>query len=350
MSNNSQQTVQLSPRSMFRLEGYEQQNSMFFVRDRLRQRCIDFLKKQAHALSDKPYADNAGLCDRADFRFAWQLVSTYRSTLPDIQRDVSGCTPKILYRELCSTRRCHLVGFVRSQLSRRWDIVEDDDETWRTFANNIPFDDPARSREVSEFFHLLDSISIINDILMGHGEEYGIDMELIVPEELEVEEIHELKSEPVSTAETKTGLGNEGNFAPVATNEEHPSPVVVEDDGQELSKPWVPAASLEERGQYGLAMSLSVNSKKAQMVMQELEELIAGKSKPKDIVRPIRAAIKAGVLIRPQYKEFCKLFPDVKVSRSSYDDYLKDDNTAYKGDTTYDRIFFHFQNIFKTKK
>ncbi len=329
----------LSPRSQARLQHYEQADSMLLQLGKLRQRCVDYLKKEVGKLSSQPYDDHLQLGSPV-FRFAWQLVSTYRSTLPAIARDVSGCTPKILYRELFNTRRAHLVSFICSQLSRRWDIVEDDDKSWRTFANNIPFDDPQRSQEVSDFFRLLDTITITTDIMQGQGEAYGIDMEIIVPENLETEEIPERNFAPVST-EGKISLSEtaERNFAPASTADEL------------KSSPVTHGASYQEQEKYQLALSVCLNAKIAQKVIDLLESAMSGKQAPIDIMRPVRAAMQAGVLSsKMSWKEFCRLFGEHKVSRSSYNEYTTKDNQTYKGDKMYDLLYFDFKNLLKPAK
>ncbi len=332
MMNNT-----LSPRSLARLHLYEQQGSMLLSLDKLRQRCIAYLKSQTQSLSDNPFDDNRHL-DSPAYRFAWQLVSTYRSTLPDIVRDVNGCTPQILYREMFCKRRRDIVSFICSQLSRRWDIVDDDDETWMIFANNIPFDDPQRSKEVSDFFRLLDSIAITNDILELRGETYDINMEVVVPDQLEMEDICEGNFSQTSPQER--------DIAPVSTlvRKAQPTAVPASDDEHR------PAATASDDERYAAALSICVETKIAQQVFNLLESMIAGKRKAIDVVRPVRAAIQAGVINRMTWKEFCQLFGEDRVSRSSYNEYTNPNNRSYQGDQMYESMYFMFTDLKKRRK
>ena len=70
----------------------------------------------------------------------------------------------------------------------------------------------------------------------------------------------------------------------------------------------------------------------ADSVVAKISELIAMESKPKNIMRPIRAAMDAGVLYRPSWDAFVEEYGPNKVSsKSSLNDYTNPDTEPYTG-------------------
>lgn len=82
----------------------------------------------------------------------------------------------------------------------------------------------------------------------------------------------------------------------------------------------------------------------AEDIVSQLHNLLKGKTKPKDIVMPIRAAIDAGVIRRPTWEEFRSEFGTVSVSKSSYNDYTDTTKPKYYGDA-YNSIVISFQKM-----
>lgn len=61
-------------------------------------------------------------------------------------------------------------------------------------------------------------------------------------------------------------------------------------------------------------------------IIEKLRAHMSGKSTPKDLMMPVRAAFDAGVIRKPSYTEFKQVFPTLAPkSKSSFDDYLKVD-------------------------
>ena len=57
-----------------------------------------------------------------------------------------------------------------------------------------------------------------------------------------------------------------------------------------------------------------------------------GKTKPKDVLMPVRAAMEAGVIRRPTWEEFCQEFESYRLkSKTSFSDYTNPDNKPYTG-------------------
>ena len=78
--------------------------------------------------------------------------------------------------------------------------------------------------------------------------------------------------------------------------------------------------------------STVVDASKAHEVIMLLRQLMEGKTKPKDVLMPVRAAMEAGVIRRPTWEEFCQEFGSHRLkSKTSFSDYTNPDNKPYAG-------------------
>lgn len=73
----------------------------------------------------------------------------------------------------------------------------------------------------------------------------------------------------------------------------------------------------------------------ADAVVSRLHELMAGKSKPRDLLMPVRAAVKAGVLRRPTWMEFMTEFGSKMVSKTAYYYWTDPTKEIYDGDAQF---------------
>ena len=91
---------------------------------------------------------------------------------------------------------------------------------------------------------------------------------------------------------------------------------------------------------------LVTHPEKADEVIGKLHELIDGQSRPKSIVKPIRAAMDAGAITRPTWEQFCAEFGREKVNSStSFHNYTSSVYQAW--DTDFDEIVHTFQSIIR---
>ena len=75
-----------------------------------------------------------------------------------------------------------------------------------------------------------------------------------------------------------------------------------------------------------------------------------GKTSPKDLMRPVRAAVDAGVITRVSLHVFQEAFPLYKqISKSSYNNYLTPDTlpNCYKDEGAYNEMVEAFKNLLK---
>lgn len=144
------------------------------IREQCQQALIAFYTTQ----QPSPYANwGEQLSNNAVLCFAQTLTLTYLSTKNEIVKWANGCTDEYLLHEVAEWRNNLIEDFAQKKIASRWYQMKDDDLWWRKFAYNIPFNDADREGEIKTFFMILDKICILTDILQGHAEEYGIDVD-----------------------------------------------------------------------------------------------------------------------------------------------------------------------------
>lgn len=83
-----------------------------------------------------------------------------------------------------------------------------------------------------------------------------------------------------------------------------------------------------------------------------LTEYWEGKTKPREIMRPLRAALDAGVISKPTYKEFERCFHESEnVSQTAYNKYMNsactENSHPFRGDAAFDVIKKKFEELLK---
>ena len=95
------------------------------------------------------------------------------------------------------------------------------------------------------------------------------------------------------------------------------------------TKAEVPAKEEVDKRAFASAV---VNVAKVDAVVSLLCRLMEGKTKPKDVMMSVRAAMEAGVIRRPTREEFCSEFGKDKIkSKASFSDYTNPVNKPYDG-------------------
>lgn len=148
-----------------------------FALANLRQRCQEALLAFHDGLQPSPFAAWGVRLGNNEYRFAWALTLSYKGTADGIVQWVKGCLGEYLLQEVAEERDRLIEEFAQMRIANRWYQMKDDDQAWRVFSQNIPFDEPERETDVRRFFETLDKISILTDILTGHASEYGLDVD-----------------------------------------------------------------------------------------------------------------------------------------------------------------------------
>lgn len=167
-----------SPVVRDRINRLKQDADRLFSLGQIRMRCQQALVKFIVNLEPEPYADlRRKLSDNREYRFAQSLTLTYRSTNDRLVQWAKGCMSEYLLQEAFEERERRIEDFARMKIARRWYQMKDDDEAWRVFAQNVPYDDAEREGEIKEFFETLDILCILTDVINGNAAEYGLDVD-----------------------------------------------------------------------------------------------------------------------------------------------------------------------------
>ena len=83
---------------------------------------------------------------------------------------------------------------------------------------------------------------------------------------------------------------------------------------EHVGESWNEEGEQEGQGDFSSLVSIP---EKAEVLMEKLHEMIDRQSKPYHVVMPIRAAMDAGLLGRPSYRQFCKEFGNDKLKSKS---------------------------------
>ena len=104
-----------------------------------------------------------------------------------------------------------------------------------------------------------------------------------------------------------------------------------EADYEEVADEMAETPVKEEGHKRAFAFAV-VNLAKVDAIVGLLCQLMEGKTKPKDVMMPVRAAIEAGVIRRPTWEEFCNEFSKDRIkSKASFSDYTNPEKMPYNG-------------------
>jgi len=167
-----------SPVVRDRINRLKQDADRLFSLGAVRKRCQQALVQFYANLKPEPYVDlRTQLSNNREYRFAQSLTLTYRSTNDRLVQWAKGCMSEYLLQEAIEERERWIENFARIKIASRWYQMKDDDEAWRVFSQNIPYDDADREKEIDEFFEALDILCILTDVINGHAAEYGLDVD-----------------------------------------------------------------------------------------------------------------------------------------------------------------------------
>ena len=166
-----------SPVVRDRINRLKQDADRLFSLGHIRMRCQQALVQFYADLKPEPYADlRTQLSNNREYRFAQSITLTYRSTNDRLIQWAKGCMSEYLLQEAIEERERRIEEFARMKIASRWYQMKDDDEAWRVFSQNVPYDDAERAGEIKEFFETLDILCILTDVINGHAAEYGLDV------------------------------------------------------------------------------------------------------------------------------------------------------------------------------
>lgn len=99
--------------------------------------------------------------------------------------------------------------------------------------------------------------------------------------------------------------------------------------------------------QRGNSCSFIIRSEQSEKVVAYIRELMVGKTTPKDILKPLRAAQDAGAIRRPSWGDYMNAFPDSGVKyKSSLTKYTDPAAQPYKDDNSFSEMLEDFKKRF----
>ena len=108
--------------------------------------------------------------------FAWQMLGAHQKSIAEVKALQQMFPEKQMFLDkLKEEREAMIREFSRILISKRWDLVKDDDRSWREFARVVFNTEKTTPGVTREFFPLLDYISVITDIICGRANLYFLD-------------------------------------------------------------------------------------------------------------------------------------------------------------------------------
>jgi hypothetical protein len=91
--------------------------------------------------------------------------------------------------------------------------------------------------------------------------------------------------------------------------------------------------------------SFVCKSEDVQVIINKLNEYMIGKTRPKDVMMPIRAAMEAGVIYRPTFSQLQSIFPNCPHNKSLVSLYTNKQQYDFEGEA-YKRMVEDFKTLF----
>lgn len=222
----------------------------------------------------------------------YRIFISYLNSVGEVKNILKEYPDNMIKSKLLEIRSSLIKEFKQHKLGSLWcesiQLEKGLDYIGRYFVNH--------REEISEgekqFFYLLDEICLITDVLTGKVNNFWPEAEYVYDSE--------------------------------------------EEDPQAEAKAEAPSRFY----------SVVIVHSKAQEVIALIHRFLKGKTNPKDVAMPFRAAMEAGVIRRPTYGEFVSEFGEGRISKSMFEGCCRPDNNPYFGEA-YDKMVEMFQQLIK---
>ena len=113
------------------------------------------------------------LSDDAERWFVWHMLHGHQSSLPKTRELLSVLEEgDNLRNEVMDERRRMIQAFVRYTASKRWDMLQDDDRSWREYARMV-YKTLAKDPKTEQvFFDTVGCIAMLTEVLCGRAHQY----------------------------------------------------------------------------------------------------------------------------------------------------------------------------------
>lgn len=226
----------------------------------------------------------------------YRLFVSYRDSLKDIKDILDESPSPLKLVELQKERNHQIRHFGYNDYGKHWMACVTHENGIQNVAKYfIHHRDHFTDYNERDFFYTLDKICIIDDILQGYADKYGLNISY--PDEWM-----------------------------------NPSSEVVEEE-KEASK----------------AQQVAKQNIIPDFVYEKIKSYQEGKTKPRDFMLPVRAAVEAGLMSRLTFEDYGATGLMNNLCDSSYYDYLKEDKIIYKI-KEYQRILKDFKQLSNNDK
>ena len=113
------------------------------------------------------------LSDDAERWFVWHMLHGHQTSLPRTRELLSVLAEgDTLCREVMDERRRLIQGFLKYTASKRWDMLQDDDRSWREYANMVYKTLAKDPKTEQTFFDMVANIAMLTEVLCGRAHQY----------------------------------------------------------------------------------------------------------------------------------------------------------------------------------
>lgn len=108
--------------------------------------------------------------------FVWNMLHSHEKALWKVREMLLVLSTKDdMAQEVMDERKRVLQGFTKMIASKRWDMLHDDDQSWRQYANIAYSTMKYDTKTASLFFDMVCYIAMLTEVLCGRAGEYYLD-------------------------------------------------------------------------------------------------------------------------------------------------------------------------------
>ena len=116
------------------------------------------------------------LRDDAQRWFVWNMLHSHEKALSKVREILLVLSTKDdMAQEVMDERRRAILLFLKMIASKRWDMLQDDDQSWRQYAKIAYSTMKSDTKTASQFFDTVCYIAMLTEVLCGRAGEYYLD-------------------------------------------------------------------------------------------------------------------------------------------------------------------------------
>ena len=116
------------------------------------------------------------LRDNYERWFVWNMLHSHEKTLSKVREILLVLSTKDdMAQEVMDERKRAILLFVKMIASKRWDMLQDDDQSWRQYAKIAYSTMKSDTKTTSQFFDTVCYIAMLTEVLCGRAGDYYLD-------------------------------------------------------------------------------------------------------------------------------------------------------------------------------